>query len=148
VGAIHRSMGKAGEETNKARKTRVLLVDDEPFILASLRRILADEHEVVAVLSAHEALTVVEAGEHFDVVLCDVRMPGMNGFELYERLLVLAPALAKQVVFFTGAAFTSEVRAFFARVQNLLVEKPCDPRVLRALVRKLAAEGQGSPPEL
>ena len=99
---------------------------------------------MVAVSSGHEALAVVEAGARFDVVLCDVRMPGMSGFELYERLLVTAPEVAKQIVFFTGTAFTSDVRSFFSRVDNMLLEKPVDPRELRAIVRMLAAERKGS----
>ncbi|WP_170319581.1 response regulator [Polyangium spumosum] len=125
----------------------MLLVDDEPFIISSIRRILSDEHEVVAVSSGPEALAIVQAGARFDVVLCDVRMPGMNGFELYERLLVVAPEVAKQIVFFTGAAFTSDVRAFFTRVENVLLEKPVDPRELRAIVRRLVAEQKGAPPK-
>jgi len=130
------------------RRARVLLIDDEPFIVASLRRLLGDEHDVIAMSSGHEALAAVEAGQRFDVVLCDVRMPGMNGFELYERLLVTAPEVARQIVFFTGAAFTSDVRAFFARVENMLLEKPVDPRELRALVRKIASDGPRPSPKL
>ncbi|MDI1447363.1 response regulator [Polyangium sp. 6x1] len=131
-------MGTTAEKGGSARRARVLLVDDEPFIVTSIRRLLADEHEVFAVSNGHEALAAVEAGARFDVVLCDVRMPGMNGFELYDRLLVTAPEVARQIVFLTGAAFTSEVRAFFARAENLLLEKPFDPSELRALVRSLA----------
>ncbi|MDI1481764.1 response regulator [Polyangium sp. y55x31] len=138
-------MGTTAGNGGSARRPRVLLVDDEPFIVTSIRRLLGTEHEVIAVSNGLEALAAVEAGARFDVVLCDVRMPGMNGFELYERLLVTAPEVAKQIVFFTGAAFTSEVRAFFARVENLLLEKPYDPSELRALVRKLASGGRDVP---
>ncbi len=146
MGVIDTNIGPKVKESGASR-ARVLLVDDEPLIVASLRRLLAGEHEVMSVSSAHEALAVVEAGARFDVVLCDVRMPGMNGFELYERLLVLAPEVAERIVFFTGAAFTSDVRAFFGRVQNLLLEKPFDPPVLRELVRKLAAGERTTLPE-
>ncbi|HVK64286.1 MAG TPA: response regulator [Polyangium sp.] len=148
MGFIGTTMGTTAEHGESAQRTRVLLVDDEPFIVASIRRLLADEHEVTSVSSGHEALAVVEAGARFDVVLCDVRMPGMNGFELYERLLVTAPEVARQIVFFTGAAFTSDVRAFFARVENLLLEKPYDPSELRELVRKLATGKPDNPTNL
>jgi len=118
----------------------VLVVDDEPLIAASLVRLLRAEHEVRSASSAFEVLELVEAGERFDVILCDVRMPNMNGLELYDKLTEVAPELAERMVFFTGAAFAADVRAFFGRVRNELLEKPFDPPALRALVRRLVPE--------
>jgi CheY-like chemotaxis protein len=122
------------------RRGRVLLVDDEPLLVASLVRLLGNEHDVVAVSSGVEALALLSKGERYDLVLCDVRMPGMNGFELYERLRVTAPDVTERIVFFTGATFTSDVRAFLARVKNEILEKPFDPPALRALVRRFTAK--------
>ncbi len=125
------------------RRARVLLVDDEPFIGTSLRRLLGAENDVVAVASGHEALARIAAGERFDLILCDLRMPAMTGMELYDRLREEAPEMADRMVFFTGAAFTGDIRAFFARVSNELLEKPFDPRVLKALVRRLTGGYDG-----
>jgi CheY-like chemotaxis protein len=121
------------------RRGRVLLVDDEPFIGSALRRLLGAENEVVAVSSGHDALARITAGERFDLILCDLRMPAMNGMELYDRLREEAPEMAERMVFFTGAAFTGDIRAFFARVRNELLEKPFDPKALKALVRRAIA---------
>jgi CheY-like chemotaxis protein len=138
------TLRKATRMTNERgapRRGRVLLVDDEPLLITSLLRLLGAEHEVVAASTAAEALALLLAGERFDVVLCDVRMPGMNGLELYERLRETAPDVTERIVFFTGAAFASDVSAFFERVDNELLEKPFDPPELRALVRRFTTKG-------
>jgi CheY-like chemotaxis protein len=124
------------------RRGRVLLVDDEPFIGSSLQRLLGAENDVVAVSSGHEALERIAAGECFDVILCDLRMPTMSGMELYDQLHAISPELADRMVFFTGATFTGDIRAFFSRVRNELLEKPFDPSALKALVRRLVARGR------
>jgi CheY-like chemotaxis protein len=129
-------MGEVG------RRGRVLLVDDEPFIGTSLRRLLGSTYEVVITSSAHEALERLAVDQRFDVILCDLRMPGMTGIDLHERLRVEHPELAARMVFVTGAGFTGEMRDFFMRVDNELVEKPFDPRALRALVQKFVDRKQ------
>jgi len=140
-GAWEKAMSAQHEA--EARRGRVLLVDDEPFIGTSLQRLLGGEHDVIAVSSGHEALARIGAGERFDLILCDLRMPAMSGMELYDRLRAEAPEMAERMVFFTGAAFTGDIRAFFSRVTNELLEKPFDPSALKALVRRLTGRRDG-----
>ena len=59
----------------------LLLVDDDPFLLRSLRRLLPDLHRVVLAGSAEAALLALDA-QPFDVVVTDVHMPGMSGIDL------------------------------------------------------------------
>ena len=73
-----------------AKRARILLVDDEPMILESLRRALA-RYVVQTLTRAREALERIVAGERFDVILCDLLMPGMSGMELGEELSRAAP---------------------------------------------------------
>lgn len=120
---------------DQPQRGRVLLIDDEAFIIAALRRLLSGEHDVTAVMSVPEAIALIEAGQSFDVILCDVRMPGLSGLDFYERLGTLAPELTKRIVFCTGATFSHDTREFFARVQNPVLEKPFDPGSVRLLVR-------------
>ena len=117
------------------RRGRVLLVDDEFFIVSALRRLLGSEHDVTSVMSAQDGIALVEAGHRFDVILCDLRMPGMSGIEFYERLESLAPDLLERIVFCTGAIFSTDTRQFFDRVPNRILEKPFDPITVRVLVR-------------
>ena len=114
---------------------RILVIDDEPMVCLSLRRLLAGEGEVVAVTSAREALGQIASGERFDVLLCDLMMPGMDAPALYDELCKVAPAQAERMVFMTGGAFTVRARDFLERVPNARVDKPFDVAVVRALVR-------------
>jgi CheY-like chemotaxis protein len=118
-----------------AKGGRVLVVDDEPIVCFSLERLLSSEGDVVAETSAHAALARIEAGERFDVILCDLLMPEMDAPALYERLREIAPAQADRMVFVTGGAFTMRARDFLARVPNERLSKPFDVEALRGLVR-------------
>jgi CheY-like chemotaxis protein len=114
----------------------VLVVDDEWSLGAALRKILSDENEVVVVTQAASALARMEAGERFDVVLCDLMMPVMDGIEFHRRLSSILPEEARRIVFVTGGAITARVEFFFRRESNLLLEKPLDVDGLRALIRR------------
>lgn len=118
-------------------RLRLLVVDDEIAIGRTLAIALGDAFEVTTATSGREALAILEGGERqFDVVLCDLMMPDVSGMDVYERIIVHAPALARRFVFVTGGAFTDRARAFVERVQTPVIEKPFDltelPNLLRA----------------
>jgi PAS domain S-box-containing protein len=115
---------------------RVLLIDDEPTILTSLRRALSREHEVTAARSGSEALTLLRQGERFDVIVCDLMMPDVTGMEVHAALLILAPEQAERMVFISGGAFTPQARSFLETTTNECLDKPLDNTQLRAVVRR------------
>jgi CheY-like chemotaxis protein len=118
---------------------RILVVDDEPVVCSSLVRLLNREGTILAVTSARDALEHIQSGERFDVILCDLMMPGMDASALYDELLRIAPVQAERMVFMTGGAFTARAREFLARVPNARMDKPFDVAALRALVRARVA---------
>ena len=118
------------------RRGRVLVIDDEPALGRVINRILAPEHDAVVMTSPEEALARIAAGERFDVILCDLSMPGMDGVELYERVGAIAPALIEQIVVMTGGAFTARTAAFLDRPCIRRLDKPFEPEHLRRLVRE------------
>jgi CheY-like chemotaxis protein len=122
--------------TRVRRPGRILVVDDEPSLGEALQRLLSDENEVVIVHDATSALARLEGGKRFDVVLCDLMMPIMDGIELHRRLSLTCPEEAERMVFMTGGAMTVRVEAFFRRVPNLLLDKPIDLDGLRALIER------------
>jgi|HubBroStandDraft_1064217.scaffolds.fasta_scaffold350694_2 CheY-like chemotaxis protein len=89
-------------------RPRVLVVDDDPAFGRSLARVLAPRAEVEIATSSAEALEMIERGERFDLVLCDVMMPGITGPELFERVKVVDPRTAEAFVFVTGGASHEE----------------------------------------
>ena len=118
------------------RRPRVLVVDDEPLVAESLRLVLSDEFSVTALTAPEHALSGIVAGESFDVILCDVMMPRMNGVELRDRIDAVSPDQAARIVFITGGIIRPDVRALLERVPNAWLEKPLDIEGLRALIRR------------
>jgi CheY-like chemotaxis protein/two-component sensor histidine kinase len=119
------------------RRGSVLVVDDEPSVAMVIRRILAPDHDVVIVGNGRQALDRFETGERFDVILCDLMMPVMNGIGLYEQLSKTIPEQASRIVFITGGAFTPDAKSFLDRVPNDRVRKPFESLKLRGLVQTL-----------
>jgi len=124
---------------------RVLVVDDEELVGRAVARTLSQDHEVVVRTSGLDALELLTpGGDGFDVVVCDLMMPGMTGMELHGRVRTANPSLAERMVFLTGGAFTPEARAFLEEVQNPRLDKPFEPAALRALVAGILGE-EGPP---
>ena len=126
----------------RRRRGRVLVVDDEPMLLSLFERLLGTQHDLTTALDARSALERFERGEQFEVVLCDLMMPGMSGMELYQELLRQAPEQAERMIFITGGAFTPSARAFLDRVRNARVMKPFQLRQLVDLIDSKVAEAQ------
>jgi signal transduction histidine kinase/ActR/RegA family two-component response regulator len=104
-------------------RVRVLVVEDEP----SLARALGDElgrlHQVTVVSGALDALAAIER-QSFDVILCDLRMPGMSGEALYTRVAQIDSAHARRFIFMTGVGFGADVERFLAAAGRPVLEKP------------------------
>jgi PAS domain S-box-containing protein len=116
---------------------RVLVVDDEPLIGRVMRRALRADFDVVTIECAREALDRIVAGEHFDVILCDLMMPEMTGMELHAELTAFDRSLAQRMIFVTGGAFTESAQDFLDREGILRAEKPVDVPSIRALIHSL-----------
>jgi nitrogen-specific signal transduction histidine kinase len=118
---------------------RVLVIDDEPMLCSAVERILRPHHDVVLTTLAAEALPRLEAGERFDLILCDLMMPRMNGMDFHAALQRLRPDLTGRVIFLTGGAFTPQAKAFLDRVPNRRVDKPFNSRALLAVASEVLA---------
>ncbi|MCY1015514.1 PAS domain S-box protein [Pyxidicoccus sp. MSG2] len=118
------------------KRGRLLVVDDEPLVCTALGRTLRPHHDVTLSTRAQEALERIEAGERFDVVFCDLMMPGMSGMDFYSALKERYPEQARCVVFLTGGAVTQQARAFLETVPSPHIEKPFAGRELLSLVQE------------
>jgi signal transduction histidine kinase/CheY-like chemotaxis protein len=121
-------------------RARVLVVDDEPLIGNAVRRILS-EHDVLAMTDPREALRRLAGSERFDLVLCDLMMPGMTGMELHDALARTHPEIAARLVFITGGAFTDQAREFLEDPDRRTLPKPFGPTAVRELARDALRRG-------
>lgn len=113
---------------------RILVVDDDPVVGTSFNRVLSQEgYIVVTAQSGTEALSKLDEGD-YDVVYTDIRMPGMDGLELAER--VKARRSWTPVVIITGhGTEVAEQRAKAAGVTAFL-HKPLSPDMIEASAKQ------------
>ena len=122
-------------------RTRVLIIDDEAPIARALRRVLA-RFDVTTLSDSHAALATLSApGAYYDVVLCDLMMPGLPGSELYHQVSAKRPDLAARFVFMTGGAFTKVGSRFLDTFGSRVLVKPFAPSQVLRLIEEVAAEG-------
>jgi PAS domain S-box-containing protein len=121
---------------------RILIVDDEMHIANTMRELLAVDHYVVAFTSGSEALEALGSGANFDVIFCDLMMPGVTGVDFYRRVREQTPGLESRVVFMTGGAFTPRTAEFLASVENRRIEKPFSMGLVERIVREMLNAGR------
>ena len=73
----------------------------------------------------------------FDVILSDMRMPGLDGPAFYNELENLNPVLAKKIAFITGDTLSKDVSEFLAKTSQPHLEKPITPNELLKLVSNI-----------
>src|SRR5688572_33466340 len=73
-------------ETNDAKKPTLLVVDDTPDNIVVLSSLLKDSYRIKVATQGKKALEIVEAGEPPDLILLDIMMPEMDGYEVCRRL--------------------------------------------------------------
>jgi len=117
------------------RASRILVVDDELGMLRAIERVLGESHHVVTSGSSQNAVALA-ADLKPDLAILDIRMPGLDGFELMSRLKMLQPDL--DVILMTGSLEDQDeklVRAIRGRA-FYFIQKPFDREVLRTLVER------------
>jgi two-component system NtrC family sensor kinase len=123
----------------------VLVIDDEPGIRQATARFLNRSGiQVRAVSDGAEALRALRT-QPFDVILCDVRMPGMNGRDFLARLREQAPRLVSTLIFATGDTLEPDTAALLADAGAPSLAKPFDFDTLERLVREVATRADDGP---
>lgn len=116
---------------------RVLFVDDEPNVLAALRRSLRnmrDEWEMEFIEGGENALTRLQQAS-FDVIVSDIRMPGINGIELLKRVKEHYPAMTRLAL--SGHA-DLELALESSTIIHQFLAKPCETEILKATIQRAA----------
>jgi CheY-like chemotaxis protein len=107
-----------------ARGGSVLLVEDEAALAAAVSEALTDSGYIVAhALDGQEALGKVRE-QAFDIVICDLKMPRMDGRAFYGMLSAAAPDLARRVIFVTGDVAGTDAETFLEQSGCRWLAKP------------------------
>jgi two-component system, LytTR family, response regulator len=124
---------------------RAIVVDDEPLARERLRTFLANEPGVAVIgecQNGDEAIIAVRR-DHPDILFLDVQMPGMNGFEVLQKLNGSAP----HAVIFTTAHDQYAVQAFEVHAVDYLL-KPFDRERLRLALERARTRASSKPDDL
>ena len=121
-------------------KTQVLVIDDDAVVGRSFDRVLSGKgYQVSTALSGEEALETMKEAD-FDVVFTDIRMPGMDGLEVAERIKARCPWTP--VVVITGYGTPdNEARASVLGVSGF-VRKPLTPEIIESVTLKAIREAK------
>ena len=126
------------DETSSSGAKRILVIDDEPMVCSTIRRVFSREHEVVVANSGKQGRSVLQEDQGFDAIFCDIMMPDFSGIDIYDWLVQSSPKVADRMIFITGGAFTSRAISFLARVPNPQCEKPFDIETLKKQVQAVS----------
>jgi DNA-binding response OmpR family regulator len=116
---------------------RVLVVDDEPNIVMSLRFLMEREGFQVEVASTGQAAVAALAGPPADLVLLDVMMPGLDGFEVCQRIRAAPAWQAAKIVMLTAKGRDVERDRGMALGADDYVTKPFSTRDLVVKIKQM-----------
>ncbi|MEE8414302.1 MAG: response regulator [Dehalococcoidales bacterium] len=119
------------------KEAKIMVIDDEPHIRRALERLLTQEgHKVTTMSNAQTALEKLKKNK-FDLILLDIKMPGMNGITFYKKMKEIAPALQNKVVCITGDIISPENKAFLNATGIPCITKPFGIEVLMKQVKSV-----------
>ena len=116
-----------------AHRARVLIVDDEPDVIRAHERVLTRLSLNVTATESPEAALGLLMAARFDLLICDVRMPGMSGLELAREAVAMDPDLATVII--SGVDDAATATSALRGGAMDYVTKPVTPDVLEATVR-------------
>jgi two-component system NtrC family sensor kinase len=114
------------------------VIDDEPDITGFLLEVLESAgHSVDIAASGQDALDLLRTRD-YAAIICDLRMPHLDGPGLYAALKALKPQLVERMIFATGDLLNAETENFLKASGRPCIEKPFMPAQIRQLVEEIA----------
>ena len=120
---------------HRAQAGRILVVEDEPTVACLIADVLGDDgHMVDTVLDSRKGLGMARGGQ-YDLVICDLRMPHLDGRSFYRELLREQSSMAQRLIFVTGDTLAPRTVDFLQRCSLRYLAKPFLVEELKEIVR-------------
>jgi signal transduction histidine kinase/CheY-like chemotaxis protein/HPt (histidine-containing phosphotransfer) domain-containing protein len=129
------------QESPVERSLRILVVEDNTITQRVLQTLIEyQNHKPIILSSAEQALSFINMGEQFDLILTDIQMPGMNGLEFARHVRALNSPFAQSVpiLALTGNIEADDIQECLQAGMNGHLGKPIDPDVLEKTLRDIA----------
>jgi signal transduction histidine kinase/ActR/RegA family two-component response regulator len=126
----------AVEEKSSAAPAHILMIDDEVDLLTALTLALRHEGYRVDPVSDGKTALARLTETHYDLILCDVRIPGLDGPEIYRQAKAIHPDMGKRIIFITGDTVSAVTRRFLEESGAPYLDKPFE---LDDLIKKVSA---------
>ncbi|WP_341367148.1 response regulator [Yoonia sp. BS5-3] len=121
-------------ETAKPSNARILLVEDQSILAVMTKEIIAqDGYDVEMVMTGEAALTFIEAGAKLDLIITDIKMPGLDGLELARLVRAQHPTM--KFIYLTG--YTEKLDHHDEATLGPVLHKPVEPDALMVAIRSV-----------
>ncbi|HVV01973.1 MAG TPA: hybrid sensor histidine kinase/response regulator [Verrucomicrobiae bacterium] len=127
---------QSSEKNLPGQGKRILVIDDEEGILEILKETLSDSGYSVDTAPDGESALRRASQTSYDLALCDWKMPGLNGQQVYEKLQSSNPRLSERMIFITGDVINEKTRNFLDESKKVCLSKPFSLHEFRAVVGK------------
>jgi DNA-binding NtrC family response regulator len=122
---------------------RLLVVDDESVVAEFMSRVLSKQGFAVDVAGNGEAAKGLLAINDYAVIIVDIRMPKMNGRQLYDYIKLNHPAQASRVIFTSGELVDAATVSFVTAENRPFLNKPFGSEALKSSVEKIMQAAGG-----
>jgi putative two-component system response regulator len=124
----------------KTLKPRILIVDDDPENISILREILKREYIVLAATSGQSAISLAAANPPPDLILLDIKMPNMDGFDVLKTLKTSQRTRNIKIVFVTAKRTIDDKMTAYQKGIEDYITKPIDPQFVIQIVERLTSK--------
>jgi two-component system NtrC family sensor kinase len=134
----------AKPNTNEGAGKTILVIDDEEMLLTLADVELTSNGYSVITANNGEAALRELSSRKVDAILCDLKMPGLNGRQVLERVRQTNPALTRHFAFVTGDIINEPLAEFFETEKVRWLNKPFSLSELRGIVKSISNETDGN----
>jgi two-component system NtrC family sensor kinase len=128
-------------DPNEGAGKKVLVIDDEEPILEMVRETLTRRGYQVDIAADGETGLRQLDQKKYDVTLCDWKMPGLNGQQVYERIRSKDPSQSERIIFITGDVVNERTCKFLEEQHRICLAKPFTFAEFRSALGKVTATG-------